>query len=63
MVFLEGDDRLRPRQFPLQAAILHFELPHAWIDRLGHRAALARAPGEQLTAIALPTPVRHMRAV
>jgi hypothetical protein len=62
-VFLERDDRLRPRQLALQAAILDFELFHARIDRLRHRAAPAGAPGDELPAIALPTPVGQVRAV
>jgi len=48
MVFLEGDDRLGPRQLALQSAILCFERLHARVDRLGHRSAPARAPGDEL---------------
>jgi hypothetical protein len=57
MVFLERDDRFRPRQLALEPAVLDFELFHARVDRLGRRSALARTPGDELALLALTPPV------
>ena len=62
--FLEGDDRLRPRQLALQPTVLRLRAVSRG-DRpdLGLRSAPARAPGDELALVALPTPVRQVRTV
>ena len=62
-VFLEGDDRLRPLQLPLEPAVLYLKLLHAWVDGARRRPPAAPAHLAQRPRLALPPPVRQQRRV